>query len=233
MVIDQLLIPRYADWNLKFATNEMSLVYRQESRRSSEINGRNWPDILMDPKVFYGRSDPEADPCGYRTVLTLKLAEIYYRRPGLAGSVLGKDAEYIRPKEVDLIALLEAGEIDYAFLYRSVAGQHNLEYLALPDEINLKKAEMEGYYRQVSVELSGAAPGQKVVQYGSSMVYGVTIPKGAPHPELARRFIHYLMNPVKGLKVMEEMGQPTVVPSACDTYDKLPAEFKLYATRKK
>ena len=38
MVIDQLLIPEHADWNLKFATNEMTIVYTEKSRRAKEIN---------------------------------------------------------------------------------------------------------------------------------------------------------------------------------------------------
>jgi molybdate/tungstate transport system substrate-binding protein len=119
--------------------------------------------------------------------------------------------------------------VDYLFLYRSVAEQHGLKFLALPDEINLKKAELENYYRQVSVVLNGAAPGQTIVQQGNSMVYGVTIPKNAPHPDAAMRFIHYLMDEEKGLKIMRQNGQPTVVPSECERFEQLPAEFMKYA----
>lgn len=233
MVIDQLLIPKHADWNLKFATNEMTIVYTAKSRRAKEIDQNNWYNILLDEKINIGRADPNADPCGYRTVLTTKLAEIFYDEKGLSEKVLNKDNEYIRPKEVDLLALLEAGELDYIFLYRSVAEQHGLKYLILPDKINLKKVELEEYYKQVSVELNGKKPGEKISQAGASMVYGVTIPKNSPNPYLAKKFIHYLMDSKKGLNVMKEMGQPTVVPSICDTYDKLPYEFKKHASKKK
>jgi hypothetical protein len=41
------------------------------------------------------------------------------------------------------------------------------------------------------------------------------------------------MDNKKGLKVMEEMGQPTVVPSICDKYEILPDEFKKYALKRK
>jgi molybdate/tungstate transport system substrate-binding protein len=233
IVIDSLLIPKYAEWSLKFATNEMTIVYRDQSRRSREINQQNWLAILLDRNVSIGRADPDLDPCGYRTIMTLKLAELYYGKQGLAERLLKKDNEYIRPKEVDLLALLETGELDYIFIYRSVAEQHGLRFLTLPDKINLKKAELEDYYKQVSVELSGATPGEKVIQHGSSMVYGVTIPKNSPNPELATKFVHYLMNKDGGLKIMEQMGQPTVVPSLCSTYDKLPIEFRKYAIRGK
>jgi molybdate/tungstate transport system substrate-binding protein len=231
-VIDSLLIPQYADWNLKFATNEMAIVYRTKSRRSGEITRNNWFDILAENNIGMGRADPNADPCGYRTIMTMKLAETYYHKPGLADRLLAKDTRFVRPKEVDLIALLEAGEIDYIFLYRSVAEQHGLKFLTLPDEINLKRADLEDQYRKVSVELSGSTPDSKITQYGSSMVYGVTIPKNAPNPVLARKFIEYLLSGDKGLRVMEQMGQPAVVPSACDQYDKLPSDLRKFALRK-
>lgn len=231
LVIDQLLIPNFADWNLKFATNEMTITYNPKSKRAKEINQKNWFQILLDEKVNIGRADPNSDPCGYRTVLTLKLADLYYKKE-LAQKILSKDNEYIRPKEVDLLALLEAGEVDYIFLYRSVAEQHGLKYLVLPDEINLKKAELEDYYKKVFVELSGKKPGEKITQTGASMVYGVTIPKNAANPEMAKKFVEYLLNKNKGLKVVQEMGQPVVVPSRCDNYDKLPKELKQFAKNK-
>ena len=229
LVIDTLLIPAFANWDLKFATNELTIVYGPKSRRNGEISNGNWADLLLARDIAIGRADPNADPCGYRTILTLKLAEIYLKRPGLADSFLRKKGQYIRPKEVDLLALLETGEADYVFLYRSVAEQHGLKYLVLPDEINLKRSEFEDYYGQVSVELDGASPRQKIVQKGSSMVYGITIPKNPPNPEAAKKFVHYLMNEDKGLKMMRETGQPTVVPSVCDQYGNLPEEFRRYA----
>ncbi len=230
-VIDNLLVPNDADWDLKFATNEMSIVYTPRSRRSQEINGANWYNVLLDPRVNIGRSDPNADPCGYRTILTTKLAERYYGKKGLADMLLAKDHEYIRPKEVDLLALLEVGELDYIFIYKSVAEQHHLKALTLPDSISLKSADLEDYYKLASVELNGKKPGETIIQYGSSMVYGVTIPRNSPNPDLASAFVQYLMDKNKGMKVMEEMGQPSVVPSTCTGYDKLPPELKPFAKK--
>jgi molybdate/tungstate transport system substrate-binding protein len=232
-VIDSLLIPQYADWNLKFATNEMAVVYKARSRRAVEITDKNWLDILLDHAVNVGRADPDADPCGYRAIMTMKLAELYYRKSGLADTLLAKSSRFVRPKESELLALLNTGALDYVFLYRSVAEQRGLKRLILPDAINLKRADLEELYGKVSVELSGATPGSKVVQRGSSMVYGVTIPKTAPNPELAKIFVEYLLSMDKGLKVLEQMGQPAVIPSICDTYDKLPSKLRKFALKQK
>jgi molybdate/tungstate transport system substrate-binding protein len=228
-VIDTLLIPKFADWNIRFAGNEMALVYGEKSRRAKELTAQNWFEILLDKDVAFGRADANADPCGYRTVLAMKLAEKYYGKQGLAEKVLAKDTRYIRPKETDLLALLETGSIDYIFLYRSVAEQHGLKWLALPDEVNLKKTGLADLYKSVSVELTGAAPGTTITQRGEPMVYGVTIPANAPNAKAALAFVDFLLSKDKGMAVMEKNGQPSVVPAPATQYEKLPAQLKQYA----
>ena len=70
-VIDNMLIPKFADWNIKFVSNEMCIVYSEKSRYASQINSKNWCDILQKKDVAYGRADPNSDPCGYRSVMTM------------------------------------------------------------------------------------------------------------------------------------------------------------------
>ena len=55
-VIDNMLIPKYADWNIKFVNNELSIVYQEKSRLASQINSKNWVEILMKKEVAFGRS---------------------------------------------------------------------------------------------------------------------------------------------------------------------------------
>ena len=136
-VINELLIPDYASCGLKFATNEIVIAFGDKSKYADTIDSLNWMDILQKKDVIYGRSDPDSDPCGYRTVFTFMLAEKYYKLPGLAEKMILKNKEYIRPKEVDLVALLESNSIDYMFQYKSVAIQHRLKYIELPKDINL------------------------------------------------------------------------------------------------
>lgn len=228
-VIDELLVPRHADWNIRFASNEMALVYHEGSRRAEEMNSENWFEVLLDPGVAFGRSDPDSDPCGYRAVLTMKLAEVFYGEEDLAGKLMSKDTRYIRPKETDLLALLEAGTIDYIFLYRSVAKQHGLPFLILPDEINLKSPEHSDFYSLAEVEVSGKVPGTSMVKRGAPIVYGVTIPKNSPDPVLAEKFLRHLLSPSRGMAVMDELGQPSIVPTFSDSYDRIPASLKEFA----
>jgi molybdate/tungstate transport system substrate-binding protein len=228
-VIDQLLIPEFASWNIKFASNEMAIVFTDKSRRSQEINKDNWYTIMLDGNIQIGRADPNSDPCGYRSVLVAKLAEKHYQQKDLANKLLQKNTNNIRPKETDLLALLETGNVDYIFLYRSVAEQHHLKYILLPDEVNLKQTEMAEIYGSVSVEINGKKPGEKMTQKGEPMVYGVTIPKNAPNKVAAMAFVQFLLNPEKGMVIMKKLGQDSVIPSESKSYDQLPDELKAYA----
>jgi molybdate/tungstate transport system substrate-binding protein len=228
-IIDKLLIPKFADWNIRFASNEMAIVFTEKSRRSNEINQENWYQIMLDQNIQIGRADPNSDPCGYRAVLVSKLAEKYYKKSTLANQLLIKNKNNIRPKETDLIALLETGNVDYIFLYRSVAEQHHLNYILLPDEINLKNPAYFALYQSVSTEINGKTPNEKITQKGEPMVYGITIPKEAPNKLVATAFVKYLLTQDKGMEIMELLGQPSVVPSATESFDNIPEELKPFA----
>jgi len=230
-VIDNNLIPDYADWSIKFASNEMVIAYNEKSRRSSEITKDNWYIILQNEDVAFGRSDPDADPCGYRSVLCIKLAEKYYGKKCKADKLLIKDVRHIRPKEVDLLALLECNTIDYIFIYKSVADQHKLKYVVLPDEVNLKNPEMNSLYSTVSLEIKGNKPGETKVLKGEAMIYGITIPKNAPNMKAALTFVEFFLSKTKGMKIMEDNGQTSVIPSYSPSFDKIPDLLKQFAVK--
>ena len=45
-VIDKTLIPQYATWNIRFATNQLVLCYTENSKFADQINPENWYDML-------------------------------------------------------------------------------------------------------------------------------------------------------------------------------------------
>jgi molybdate/tungstate transport system substrate-binding protein len=61
-VIDKTLMPKYADWNIRFATNQLVLCYTDKSRYADEVNADNWYDILAKKDVVWGHSDPTWTP---------------------------------------------------------------------------------------------------------------------------------------------------------------------------
>lgn len=226
-IIDKLLIPEFTRWSIQFARNTMVIAYTDRSLYADEITSDNWYEILPREGVIYGHSDPNVDPCGYRTLMVWQLAEKYYVIPGLAGR-LGEHCppRNLRPKAVELIAFFESGDMDYAFQYRSVAVQHGLRFVELPNEINLSRVEHAAFYNQAKVEIVGKAPGTTMTLRGKPIVYGVTIPTNAPSPDLALEFVKFLIGP-EGQAIMEECGQPPIVPPVASTgKEKLPASLQ-------
>lgn len=229
-VIDELLIPEFASWNIKFAANEMVIACTEKSKYRAMIDSLNWHQVLLKEDVRFARSDPNQDPCGYRTVQTFLLAEKHYQRPGLSGLLKSKDNQYIRPKEVDLIALLETSTVDYVFNYRSVARQHQLDFIGLPEEINLKSPGLADLYATVSTEINGREPGQLITLTGEPMLYSLTILKDAPSGTIAQAFVEFALS-ARGQQILESCGQPSVIPAASASYDQIPERFKAYARR--
>ena len=226
-VINELIIPEYADWSIRFATNEIVIAYNEKSRNASEISADNWIDILLKDNVIYSRSDPDSDPCGYRTVLMLMLAEKYYDIDGLTDKIVTKNRDFIRPKEVDLIALLESHAIDYMFQYKSVAIQHGLKYIELPDEINLSDPLKDGLYNTVSIDVTGSKPNEKIKVKGTYINYSLSVLANAPHRDAAIDFICFLLSD-EGLEIFSKNGQNPIIPFSTEQPDKIPAKILQY-----
>ncbi len=226
-LIPKLMFPEYADWYIIFATNQMVLSYTDKSRFKDEVNANNWYEILQRDGVKYGRSDPNQDPCGYRTLMAWQLAEVHYKVPGLYQKLYGASGETIRPKEVDLIALLESGDLDYAFEYVSVAIQHKLKYVVLPPEINLSSQKFKDFYATAKVEICGKEPGQTITLTGEPISYAVTIPRDFPNQELAIAWVDFLLSD-RGMAIMEANGQRPIRPVVTNDESKLPEQLKKY-----
>ena len=213
-VIDRYLIPGYADWNIRFATNQLVLCYTDKSKHAGEITKENWYEILQKPGVVWGHSDPNLDPCGYRALMVLQLAEKHYDIKGLYDKIVAnRPKKNIRPKSVELVSLLQTVNMDYAWEYLSVAVQHDLKYIKLPDEINLGSYKQDDLYKQAVVKVTGKKPGTFEEKKGKSCTYGITILQNAPNGKAATAFVEYLLDPDGGLEILEDMGQPPFIPA--------------------
>jgi molybdate/tungstate transport system substrate-binding protein len=143
------------------------------------------------------RYNPSIAPVGYRTLLLFQLAERFYGKPNLAASLLEHSPDRnIRPNAAELAALLAAGELDYIYDYQSVAESNGFRYVALPPTIDLGDAQREKEYESVSVQVRGASPGTTTTIRGEPILYGLSVPRAAPHPASADRFVAYLFSPV-------------------------------------
>jgi len=230
-LIPKYMMPKYAKWYIAFATNAVVLCYTDKSKYADEINSENWYEILARPDVKFGFSNPNDDPCGYRSVTLIGLASLFYNDDRIVKKLIcektnikierknGKLYIYvlgnlevkaedlvIRSKSVDLISLLEAGVIDYAFEYRSVAVQHGLKFIELPPQLNLGDPKYKDFYSKVVIYILYGTEKEKEIP-GAPIIYGFTIPVTVENYEDAIRFLKLLLSE-EGRKVFESCGQP-------------------------
>jgi molybdate/tungstate transport system substrate-binding protein len=247
-----------ADWYIRFATNRLGLAYSEKSRYTSEINTQNWYEILARPDVKVGIADPRFDPSGYRAMMVFQLAQDYFGQPDLFARMFDNAFKYpvlvsdagpvqliripeilesqsgshvlIRGSSIQLIALLESGDLDYAFEYESVIRQHGLGLVAFPPELNLGEADQSEVYEHVSVRLDFQRFASVKPEFkGEQIGYGITIPAGAPHAKEAQQYIAFLLGP-EGSKIMQENFHPLLEPLTATGYEALPELLKPFCS---
>ncbi len=91
-------------------------------------------DVLADPSVRVGRTDPQLDPKGRRTITVLQLLGKHYRDRAKALAVLSKAETF--PEE-DLAVRVESGEVDAGFFYSTEIPGRDLRTVELPADTNL------------------------------------------------------------------------------------------------
>ena len=194
-VFPRYLMPGQVDGYVEFARNRMVLAFTDRSRFASEMGTDTWWRILLRPGVETGRSDPHLDPNGYRSMLVWQLAEQHYGQPGLAARLEeASPPRNVRPKEADLIGLLQAGEFDYIWSYESIARAIGLRYVQLPKAIDLSPPDSADSYSRAAITVRGARAGDSVTFRGAPIVYALAVPREAPHAELAARFAAFLLS---------------------------------------
>jgi molybdate/tungstate transport system substrate-binding protein len=161
--------PLSPPWYATFTSNAVVLAYNPETvggRRVAEAE--RWYDPLVAGDVRLGRTDPDRDPLGYRTLFTLELASRYYGDAPALREVI-PDRRQIYP-ETALLGEFETGSIDAAFAYRNMAVERGYEYVDLPDRIDLGSPGHTDAYATVSYTL----PSGKTIQ-GDLIGYGSTV----------------------------------------------------------
>jgi molybdate/tungstate transport system substrate-binding protein len=191
-----LLEPTFTSWHALFGRNRIVLAYTPRSRGASDIARGRWWEVLERPGVQVGRSDPDTDPSGYRTLLVWQLAARHYGIPDLEARLLrAAPARNVRPREADQVALLQAGELDYIWTYENLAELMSLSYLTLPSEVDLGSPADSLAYAAASTRVLGKRVGDTLTIRGRPILFGVSVPRQAPHAALAERFVAYLLSP--------------------------------------
>ncbi len=213
-VFPRLLVPRAASWYARFARNRMVLAYTDRSTGAAGLSATNWYRVLLRPDVRVGRSDPTMAPVGYRALAVYQLAERHYRSPGLAARLAARTpSALIRPNASELVALLQAGELDYIVDYESLARANHLRYLRLPMDIDLGDPARAAEYARATVRVARRT--DTATYTGAPIVYGISVPRDAPHPMAGVRFLAFLLGPdgraLLGAHAVDVLRQPQFI----------------------
>ena len=244
----------WASWYCTFATNRVVLAVSPRSPLADELTAKTWYRRITRPDVRFGLADPRFDPAGYRALMVLQLAEHAYDDPYLLEDMLmgrltapitvesrdGVDVVdvpeiletqsgsniVIRGASIQLVALLESGDLDCAFEYESVARQHGLKYVRLPASIDLGEEEERAAYGTVAVKLDFRRFASVRPEFtGDWIRYAFTIPANAPDPGLAREFAAFLLGP-EGRRILTVDHQPVLTPPELDRPAATPREVR-------
>ena len=174
------------------AHTEMVIAYSPKSRFASKFeaaakgNGKWW-DVLQEPGLRFGRTDPITDPQGRNIIFAMMIAAKLYRRPDLVEKILGPA---INEKQIfsepTVQARLQSGELDAASAYKIQPGPFNIPYITLPKEINLSGQNVRAEHPDVTLAVGGKtfAP--------EPLIYYAAVIKDAPNPKGAAAFAEWL-----------------------------------------
>jgi len=181
-----------ADTAQPIAHTEMVIAYSPKSRFAAKLEAAgkgkgNWWEVLQEPGIRFGRTDPVGDPQGRNIVFTMMIAAKVYNQPDLVEKILGPT---INEKQIftepTVQARLQSGELDAASAYKIQPGPFNLPYIALPKEINLSGQNVHAEHPEVALTVG-------VKTYNPEpLIYYAGVLKDAPNSKGAAAFVEWL-----------------------------------------
>jgi molybdate/tungstate transport system substrate-binding protein len=115
-------------WYALWATSPLVLGYNPNSKFAQDLKTMPWYEVLAQPGILVGRTDPATDPKGALTVTALQDAAKTYNQPAL--SKLATDASTVFPENT-LVGRLQAGQLDVGFFYGVEAAAANIATVPL------------------------------------------------------------------------------------------------------
>jgi molybdate/tungstate transport system substrate-binding protein len=193
------------------ASTRMVIAYSPKSRFAGDFaaageGGAPWYKVLERDGLRFGRTDPATDPQGRNIVLTMQLAQRYYKQPDLVAQILGP---IDNPRQIfaepSLLTRLESGQLDATSGYLSAVVSHHLPYITLPDEIDLGNPAMtDTWYSHAGFTLA-TGDGRTGTVKVQPLVFYAGVLRNAAHPEQAAQFVAFLQS-AAGQQLLADYG---------------------------
>jgi molybdate/tungstate transport system substrate-binding protein len=111
----------HVTWYVTFAKSPLVVGYNPHSSFAAQFRSKPWYEVITQPGIKVGRTDPKLDPKGKLTVRAMEQAATELHRRGLKTAL----SRFPVFPEEDLVGRLEAGQLDAGFFYSvEAASQH-------------------------------------------------------------------------------------------------------------
>lgn len=239
MSLEKALIPSYMSWDIRYGNCAMVLMYSPESAYADMISTDNWYDVLDRENVTWAIVSPDADARGWRSLITIALADTYYEKPVFSSLIPvetnitfedsddGKIISAMNPKSsgnflivnnaTSLVDYVKNGTIDYGWNYQGGAYEHNLPYLNVPEEIDHSSSRYQENYWSIPAVLTSGT------RHSPPIVFTATIPDNALNPDNAALFLKTMCSE-DGQNVLKNLGQVSMSPA--EGFGKIPADLQ-------
>jgi molybdate transport system substrate-binding protein len=108
----------WVSWYAAYATSELVLGYNPSSKFASDLKTKPWYQVLTEPGIRVGFTDPATDPKGVLAAQALNDTAKSKNMPALAKLATDKSDTF--PEET-LVGRLQSGQLDVGFFYTSEA----------------------------------------------------------------------------------------------------------------
>ena len=183
----------HVSWYVNFAESPLMIGYNPKSKFAADFKTKRWDQVLQEPGIRIGRTDPKLDPKGAFTVEMVTKAADLYHQPDLVQKILG-DAEnpaQVLPEET-LVGRLQSGQLDAGFFYSTETSDLKIPAIHPAPELQAKAS------------------------------YTLTILSDAQNKDGASRFVNFLLS-AKGRALLAEHGVDVIKPAVTGSTEAIPS----------
>ncbi|MBN3752436.1 extracellular solute-binding protein [Paraburkholderia sp. Tr-20389] len=183
-------------WYVNFAESPLMIGYNPQSRFAADFKKKRWDEVLQEPGIRIGRTDPKLDPKGAFTVEMMTKAAALYQQPDLVQKTLGdpENPAQVLPEET-LVGRLQSGQLDAGFFYSTETSDLKIPALRPAPELQAKAS------------------------------YTLTILTDAPNEAGAVRFVNFLLS-ASGRALLKQHGVDIVKPTVTGNAQAVPSSVQ-------
>jgi molybdate/tungstate transport system substrate-binding protein len=173
----------HVTWYVNFAQSPLMIGYNPKSKFAADFKHKRWDEVLQEPGIRIGRTDPKLDPKGAFTVEMMTKAAELYHQPDLVQKTLGApdNPDQVLPEET-LVGRLQSGQLDAGFFYSTETSDLKIPAIQPAPELHAQAS------------------------------YTLTILSDAPNNAGAVRFVNFLLS-AEGRELLKQHGVDVIKPA--------------------